>query len=252
MRAEDKELDGPDLERQQRLAESELERQDEEELPERLADEQRDLARDERERLIAAIDAILAREHVVVDMLALPEHELRALEGLQAAVEGRDAKLHQFVYASDRRDLLEQALAVLQPNLAYDDAKLAGLVERVGDLRHSLLELEDSQDELLAKREAAAIAKAAGDAPKPDEVDPDAPKPASTLYGPEVAEPPRPATTLVGPEQPEPAKPPTSLIGPEEPAPPAAVTTLGDPEELAAAQPQEAATKKPWWRRPFG
>ena len=77
MRAEDKAVDGPDLERQQRLTESELEKEDEEELPEVIADEQRDLVRAERGALIVAIEAILARDHVVVDQLLLPAHELR-------------------------------------------------------------------------------------------------------------------------------------------------------------------------------
>ena len=223
MKAEDKDVDGADLEREQRLEESELEKEDEEELPEIVPDEQRELVRTERGVLLRAVEAILAREHVVVDMLSLPAHELRALESLKAAVDGRDAKLHMFVYASDRRDLLEQALAVLQPNMPYDDASYQLLVARVGDLRRTLSTLEDSEDELIDGSERSAIAKT--DGPPPEEVDPDAPKPPSTLYGDEVEEAPRPATTL------------------------------GDPAEIAAVQEAAAAEpekKRPWWKRPFG
>jgi hypothetical protein len=234
LKAEDKEVDGPDLERQQRLQESELEKEDEEELPEIVADEQRDLVRTERGVLLRAVEAIMARDHVVVDMLNLPAHELRALECLKAAVDGRDAKLHMFVFASDRRDLLEQALAVLQPNLPYDDASYQLLVTRVGELRRTLTTLEDSEDELIDGSERAAVAKA--DGPPPDEVDPDAPKPASTLYGDETTEPAKPATTLGDPAEIAAAH---EAAMPKPPPPPPAVEP-------------DSEKKKPWWKRPFG
>ena len=237
MRAEEKEVDGAELERAQRLTESELEKGDDEELPEVVADEERDLQREERGGLLEAMRAILARQHVVVDELQLPAHELRALEALKAAVDGRDPKLAMFVYASDRRSLLEQALTVLESNVSYSDAVYAQIVERVGALRRDLTNLEDSQDELLDGAQKEALEKTGGPPkpkPPPVEVDPDAPKPPSTLSGPEVKEPPKPATTL------------------------------GDAAEIAAAQadaiPQthvkadepKAEAKKPWWKRPFG
>lgn len=239
MRAEEKEVDGPDLDRQTRLTESGLDKQDEEELPEVLAEQQRELVRTERGGLLVAVEAILAHDHVVVDQLQLPAHELRALDALKAAVDGKDSKLHRFVFASDRRHLLEQALAVLQPNLAFNDASYAQLVARVAGLRHALTELEDSQDELLDGSQKEDLAKATPPKPpsEPTEIDPDAPKPPSTLHGPDVADAPKPASTLGGPEVREEPKPETSL---------------GDPAEIAAAQADELPKKKPWWKRPFG
>ena len=241
MRAEEKEVDGPDLERHERLTESELDKGDDEELPELLVEQERELVRTERGGLLVAVEAILAHDHVVVDELQLPAHELRALDALKAAVDGRDAKLHQFVFASDRRDMLEQALAVLQPNLAHDDASYTLLVHRVAMLRHELTELEDSQDELLDHSQKDELAAAQPKPPPPvdapAEVDPDAPKPASTLYGPDEVQAPKQASTLGGPELREEAKP---------------VSSLGDPSEIASAQAEEAPKKKPWWKRPFG
>jgi len=226
LRAEEKEVDGPDLERHERLRESELDKGDDEELPELLAEQQRELVRTERGGLLVAVEAILAHDHVVVDELQLPAHELRALDALKAAVDGKDTKLHRFVFASDRRDLLEQALAVLQPNLAYDQASYCQLVERVSLLRHELTGLEDSQDELLDGSQKAELDATRPKPPpppgEPAELDPDAPKPPSTLYGPDAVEEAKPATSL------------------------------GDPAEIAAAQADELPKKKPWWKRPFG
>jgi len=250
VRVEDKEVDGLELEREQRLAQSELDKQDDEELPEVHADQQRDLARTERGALLAALRAILASEHVIVATLQLPAHELRALEALQEAVEGRDGQLDMFVYATDRRGLLEQALAVLQPNLAYDDETYVELVARVGELRRELLHLEEAQDELEDRHPKQLAKKPAGE---PAEVDPDAPKPASTLsIGPEVEDASKPASTLsVGPEVKDAPKPASTLAaGPEvkEEAKPA--TSLGDEKEIAAAQAEEMPkAKKSWWKR---
>jgi len=284
LRAEDKEVDGRELEQDLQLEHSELEKSDEEELPAAMLDEVRDLAREQQGTLLAAIQTILARELIVIDALRLPAHELHALECLKAAVDGKDTKVAQFVFASDRRHLLEQALAVLQPNLAIDDAAYAKLVERVSGLRRDLANLEDAQDELLDghHREIAKAAGAPDDKPKP-EVPEGAP---SSLYGPEVAEPARPSSSLYGAEVVEPAARSTLSDGPAvseraparstlsdgppaaEPVPPA--TTLGDPAEIAAveptivreaeaipvppepAAPPEAPAKKPWWKRPFG
>ncbi|HTR54346.1 MAG TPA: hypothetical protein VMJ10_26820 [Kofleriaceae bacterium] len=234
MRAQDKEVDGRELEREQRLAESELDKRDDDELPEVHAEQQRDLARGERAGLLAAMRAILDGEHVIVATLHLPAHELRALEALQEAVEGRDTQLDMFVYATDRRGLLEQALAILQPNLAYDDETYVELVARVGELRRTLVHLEEAQDEL-EDRHPVAKAKQP-DAKPPTEVDPDAPEPASTLsVGPEVKDAPKPASTLAGgPDVQEEAKPATSL---------------GDEKEIAAAQADEVPKKKSWWKR---
>jgi hypothetical protein len=85
----------------------------------------------------------------------LPQRETHALETLQAAVKGSDEK-GEFIFAEDRRSLLEQALAVLQQNVTYGDPaqmaalqnKFDGLVGQVGELRAQLVNLEDAQEEI--------------------------------------------------------------------------------------------------------
>jgi hypothetical protein len=260
LRAEEKDLDGADLAREtERQRESELEKEDEAELPELQSEAAHDT--EHSAEVIGIMRAILDRQHVVVDQQQLPARELKALEALQAAVEGKDAKLSQFVFASDRRDLLEQALAVLQPNFVTGDeqhATLLGaygdLIERVGLLRTGLVELEDAQDDLLMAKTAAAVIKT--DADQDDKPDADAsltgpertpdPKQPSTLAGPELKAEPKPASTLTGPDvKPEP-KPASSLTGPEAKPEPAKPSSLGDEKDLAEAQ------KKPWWKRVLG
>jgi hypothetical protein len=200
--------------------------------------------------------------------------ESLALEALQVATTGRTSDTGQFVFASDRRDLLERALGVLQPDLVHADAKTANeldaqfadLSARVADLRGALTDLEDAQDELLTDEEKARLEATdadgdKGDKPKPKPaVDPDAPRPPSTLAGPDLpAEPASPSTltgaelpaapaapsTLAGPDRPAEPAAPSTLAGPDRPAEPAAPSTLGDAADLAAA------ARVPWWRRPF-
>jgi hypothetical protein len=243
-------------------------------------------ALERRGQLLGAIRMILDRQALEVTDLHLPQRESRALDALQVAVSGRSSDLWQFVYATDRRDLLEQALAVLQPDLIHADdktarelhAQFADIAERVGELRHVLTGLDDAQGELEGHQRAAPEQSTTdpSEAPKPTPSDPDAPRPATTLAGPELPEPPAPATTLAGPELPEPPAPATTLTGPELPEPPAPATTLTGPElpeppapattlmgpELApAAAPASSLgdagelaerAKLPWWRGPFG
>jgi hypothetical protein len=245
--------------------------------------------REQRSQVLAAIHAILEHRSVSLTRLELPVLQTRALEALKTAADGKTPSRDVFVYASDRRDLLEQALAVLQPQLAQADdhashdlrEELAGLTDRVAALRHELTALEDSQDELLEPMQKRALE--AGEPtdppkPKPSPVDPDAPRPASTLTGPELAEPPRPGSALTGPELAEPPRPGSALTGPELPEPPrpastltgpalpdraAAATTLGGddlpvepaPTSSLTGEPTDEASpqaKRPWWRRPFG
>ena len=163
MRAEDKEVDGPDLERAERQRASELEQEDEADLAHDESEELRDIDLEHRGHVLAAMRTILSREQLVVNDLQLPKKELRALEALKAAVEGRDGQLGQFVYASDRSDLLEQALAVLQPTVGEMPGMFEELVHRVGDLRHGLKDLEDAQDELLEGHGPVMAAKADGE-----------------------------------------------------------------------------------------
>jgi hypothetical protein len=251
LRAEDKDVDGLELEKQtERQRETELQEEDEEELAELQSSEDRDA--EHRGSVMAAMRAILDGEHVVVDELALPARELRALEALQAATEGKDAKLSQFVYATDRKDLLEQALAVLQPNFVHGDAQHAqvlgtysDLIEKVADLRNGLTELGDAQDDLLHGN--PQLAKDAGDKDDDDtEDDGDTPKPSTLSDGPEAKREPSKSTLADGPEvKREPAKS-TLADGPAAKDEPKGPSSLGDPADLAAAQ------KTPWWKRVLG
>jgi hypothetical protein len=259
-----------------------------EELPEPVVEAVAEAGAKMRGQLLGAIRMLLDGETLSVSQLHVPQREAGALEALQTAVRGRGS-LGEIVYASDRRDLLEQALAVLQPDLVHAQdqsvrelvAQFTDLTERVGELRHTLADLEDSQDELLEAHQKAVLDKPlddAGDKPKPPPVpsDPDAPRPPTSLTGPEgpeLREPAKPATTLTGPELKEPAKPPTSLIGPELKAPPRPASTLDGPELApepaavsslgadattdATADDKTADAKSPkakgsWWKKPFG
>ncbi|HEX3762148.1 MAG TPA: hypothetical protein VHW23_25780 [Kofleriaceae bacterium] len=232
-------------------------------LPSPVVEAIHEASREQRTKLLGAIRMILGRERLEVGQLHMPPREAQALQALQAAVEGKSSDLQQFVYASDRRDLLERALGVLQPDLTRADdktayelhAQLADLSERLGALRHRLTSLEDAQDELLHSQETEAeIVAAPGDKPKPAPSDPDAPRPPTTLTGPELPEAPPAPTTLTGPELAEAGPAPTTLIGPELPDVSSAPSTLGAPDDAAAGPPAtpDDKSKRPWWRRPFG
>jgi hypothetical protein len=251
MRAEDKEVDGPELEREtERQRDSELEKEDEEELAELSSVDERDA--EHRDQVITAMRMILERDNIVVDELKLPARELKALEALKAAVEGKDGKLSQFVYATDRKNLLEQALAVLQPNFVSGDAQRAqvmgvyqDLIDKVADLRTGLVELADSQDDLLHAADKTAMQKADGDKDEPDDDD-DTPKTSTLSDGPEVKPEARKSSLADGPEVKAETASSTLADGPAVKDDPKGPTTLGDPAELAAAQ------KTPWWKRALG
>lgn len=290
MKLEDKLVDGLDAAKQESRQREDVETRGEDELPAPIVEAMRDAALEHRGQLLGAVRMILDRDTLTVASLHLPVRETLALEALQVATTGRAGDTGQFVYASDRRDLLERALGVLQPDLVHADAKtaleldaqFADLSSRVADLRSELGELEDAQDELLTDEEKArmeATAAASGDqGDKPKPVDPDAPRPASTLTGPDLPAEPAAPSTLAGPDLPAEPAPPSTLAGPDlpaEPTPPSTLTgsdlpaepeppstlagpdlpaeppppsTLGDAAELAEA----ARTTAPWWRRPFG
>ena len=290
MHIEDKELEGPDLEREERTHEEAIGEHAEEELPVLGGEELRDLGMEHRSRLFEALRLILAEEHVTVSLLYLPQRETHALEALQTAVSGQDS-VGEFVFAEDRRSLLEQSLAVLQQNVTYGDpeqlAELHGkfdeLAGRLGELRAQLTNLEDAQEELLGEERARNKAEAGDEGDKDDQGDPPADG-ASTLSGPErPEEAPKPSTlgggperpevaaapsTLAGPERPEVAPGPSTLSGPERPeAAPEPSTLYGEPAPEAAkpasmvdagdgdgagAEAAAPKPKQPWWRKPFG
>jgi ribosomal protein L7/L12 len=192
VRAEEKELDGPELLRTERKDRDELVEEKYDQLP--IAGEQaHDASFDQRGELLGAMRAILDGRELQLGALQLPQRELRALETLQAAKTGRDPKLDTFMYAEDREEMLEQALAILQTNLdgrfAHQLDELRGSFEQVvadvADLRRELHHLMDAEEEL--RPHAPAVTKAEGDSDdKPDddaEAEDGEPKP-SSLSGP--------------------------------------------------------------------
>ena len=226
MDKEDKELEGPELARDQQHEQALTEQHEQEELPEAVTETVRDQGFDHRSRLFDALRLILAGEAVNVSLFYLPQREQHALEALQAAVHGSDS-VGEFVFAEDRRALLEQSLAVLQQNLTYGEpaqiaelqSKFDEMSEQVGELREQLSSLEDAQEDL----EEWHIARQHGVASEGDKDDkPDAPKAdpglvnfiAEALYAmAEVA--PTKTSTLAGEERAVAAKPSTLSDGPE-------------------------------------
>ena len=172
MRAEDKELEGPELEKDQRVEASHREEHEEEELPLDVTETVRDTSFEQRSRVMDALQLILAGEKVNVTLFYLPQREQHALEALQAAVTGADS-MGEFVFAEDRRGMLEQALAVLQQNLVYGEpsqiaelqSKFDSMAEQIGELRGQLSSLEDAQEE----RDEFHIAARHGYGPPPAE-----------------------------------------------------------------------------------
>jgi hypothetical protein len=256
VRAEEKEVDGSELAREERLQETELESEEEEEVPELVEEEARALATGQRELLFEAMRAIMERRTFVVNDLALPAHEKLALEAFKAAVDGRDAKLGKFLYAEDRAALLEQALAVLQPNFTYDSQDLLVMIAKVGTLRAKLTNLGDAQDELMDANAQVGIVKADDD--KDDDEAEDGEKKSTLSEGPEVVEEKKPSMFDEDAEaQPTPQPQPKPKPQPkQEPKPQPQPQADAEPAAEAAAEGEAEAKdgdkKKPWWRRPFG
>lgn len=223
MRQEDKELDGPDLEQaEERKRENELVEEREDELYDLDGREPAPMHERRSEEVHGAMRTILERGTLVINDLKLPRRHLEALEALKTAVEGRDQKLSRFVYAEDRRTLLEQALAVLQPELAsLQDLgePFQELIAQVGSLRERLDKLEDAEEELVEGRAKDAVVDESDSDDKPDDEGDD--------------EGDDDDTSLDGPERPQKPKPPTSL---------------GDPKEIA----QAAVANAPRWKRGDG
>ena len=104
--------------------------------------------------ILAVIRAIVEHQPLELETLQLAEQERSALDALRTAFEGRDARYNGFVFAEQRRELLEQALAALQPVLAMDISRIPELhenydriVAEVTELRERLVNLEDAQDD---------------------------------------------------------------------------------------------------------
>jgi hypothetical protein len=238
VRAEDKELEGPDLEREERTREEE--ELEEEELPALGGEALLDAEHVHRSTVFDALRLVLAGENVTVSLLYLPQRETHALEALQAAVTGHDS-VGEFVFAEDRRALLEQALAVLQQNVTHDDpaqlaelhAKFDEVTEQVGELRDRITNLEDAQDDLFEEKRQYGPQETADEGDQDDEPG----KPAAPAAPADLA--------LDGPERPKPPAPPSTLYG-DAPA------EAPRPKSELAAEAEAAEAQKPWWSRPFG
>ncbi len=110
---------------------------------------------EERQKLvILTIKALFEKKTVTVSQLGLPEQQQVALEALQSAITSRHTT-GEFVFADDRRTLLEQALAILQPTLTGAAPELLAelgsmekLTDKVASLRAKLDKLEDAQEVL--------------------------------------------------------------------------------------------------------
>jgi hypothetical protein len=244
LRQEDKEVDGPELEQaEERKRENELVEEDEEALLD-LDGKPYEMQHD-RERggvAVAAMRHILEGRHIVINDLDLSKRELKALEALKTAKTGKSGDLDKFVYAEDRRTLLEQALAVLQPDLVHlDSDSFDDLIKEVSDLRTQLNERQDAQEEL--PRHAEVEKTSETDTDDKDDEDKDDDK---SLDGPErKLEKPK-STLSEGKELKAGEKPKSSLADGKEVTPTAkGPTSLGDAKEIAAAE-----KALPFWKKP--
>lgn len=238
MRQEDKEVDGPELEHaEERKRENELIREKDDELYDLDGKPETWVQEGNSTTVVAAMRTILAGEIIVLDELDLSKRHLTALEAFKTAVEGRDQKLHRFVYAEDRSTLLEQSLGVLQPELVtlQGTGAFTELIDEIGELRGELRKLDAAERSGGKVRSAPSVdATDRDDDPEDAERD-DATARRSSLTGPERKLPPKPPSSLTGPERKPTPKPQSSLTGPERAPEPRPVTTLGDPKEIARA-----------------
>ncbi len=235
--------------------EEEFEKGDAKPYDEQVA-ENRISARSHHDDVLAVVQAIFEERTESMpdlDALELSVQEKSALQALQTAYTGRETRYNTFVYAEQRRELLEQALAALQPMLALDVSASAELrdtyermVEQVTELRENLLNLEDSQDDEVLMREALKKEEQESDDADQGDGDRDADADAATgeKTGEKTAEkksalfdgPAAPdkvaarSTLSEGPPVAEPAPEKSSLFdGPAVPDKVAAPSSLGDP-----------------------
>jgi hypothetical protein len=158
---EEKQVDAPELERADMLHDEVREEEglathevaEQEEAEEMDAEAAVEVTAALHGRVLAAMRDILDESHVNVGQLGLPDRDERALLALQAAISGKSADLGTFLYASERIEQLEGALAVLQPSLVESgklelggatDVEMLDLIEQVGRVREGLKSLEDA------------------------------------------------------------------------------------------------------------
>lgn len=152
--------------------EEEFEKGDAESYDEQVA-ETRVEERSHHDDVLAVMKAIFesrTESMPVLEDLELSVQERSALEALHTAYGGREGRYNTFVFAEQRRELLEQALSALQPILALDVSASSELrenyermVDQVTELRERLVNLEDSQDDEMLQREAVKAAEEGSD-----------------------------------------------------------------------------------------
>jgi hypothetical protein len=240
LRQEEKQVDGPDLEQaEERKRETELVEENEEELLD-LDGKPYEMETDREQggAAVAAMRHILEGRNIVINDLDLSQRELKALEALKTAKTGKSGDLDKFVYAEDRRTLLEQALAVLQPDLVHlDSDSFDELIKEVSDLRTKLSEREDAQEEVTVHAEVEKTSETDTD-DKDDDED-------TSLDGPERKID-KPKSALSEGKEVKVEKPKSSLADGKEVTPAAkGPTSLGDAKDIAAAE-----KAIPFWRKP--
>jgi hypothetical protein len=249
MRFEEKLVEGADLALDEKQRADHL-RDQHHDLTELASDEVVDKDRAREALLLTTIQGIFDERTIYPEQLGLPAREQHALAALQAAVLGRDVRRGSFMFADDRRDLLEQALAVLQPSLLHSTAREADalrdqydrIVAEVGELRDQLTGLADAQDELLVSDRAAVKAEGGDDGDEEDappaeaSTDADAAKPAAK---PRRKAPPAEADAA---DDGEPPPWTTTLTGAELAVAPALPSSLGDPPEPTEPTPTPTPT----------
>ena len=240
MRQEDKEVDGPELEQaEERKRETELVAEDEEEILDLDGKPyEMETNREHSGAVIAAMRHILEGRNIVINDLELSQRELKALEALKTAKTGKSGDLDKFVYAEDRRTLLEQALAVLQPDLVGLEGEVFDeLIKEVSDLRTNLDEREEAQEEVSHQVEVEKTSETDTD-DKDDDED-------ASLDGPERKID-KPKSSLADGKEVKVEKPKSSLADGKDVTPAAkAPTSLGDAKDIAAAE-----KALPFWRKP--
>lgn len=156
--------------------------------------------REHHDDVLMAMKSILEGRPLDLEELHLSEQEQSALAAMRAAFTGKDARYNKFVFAEQRRELLEQSLAALQPMLALDVSREPELrenydllVEEITELREHLVNLEDAQDDEMLLLHGVAKGEEGeqedgdkGDGDKGDDKPDSEPKPSALFDGPEA------------------------------------------------------------------
>lgn len=152
--------------------------------------------REHHDDVLTAMKSILEGRPLDLEELHLSEQEQSALAAMRAAFTGKDARYNKFMFAEQRRELLEQALAALQPMLALDVSREPELrenydllVEEITELREHLVSLEDAQDEEILLHHGAGKEEESeqdGGDKGDDDQDDGEPKSSALFDGPEV------------------------------------------------------------------